>query len=152
VGGAGTRSFQPAMTIQERIALEATRNTPVVLLEQGKICIKGRAISENPVDFFRPLYEWITRYLASSCPKTEVELGFEYINTSSIKWIYAILKEITGIKNLYETIKVIWIYEKGDEDMRELGLIFKSMMICPFLLKEVDWIVNPDQADRKDSL
>ena len=146
MGGEGTRSFQSAMTKQDRIALEATRNTPIVLLEQGKIYIKGRAISENPGEFFRPLYNWITSYITNSCPKTEIELGFEYINTSSIKWIYAILREIAGIKNLYGTIKFIWIYEKGDDDMHELGMIFRSMLECPFSIREVDRIINPSQA------
>jgi hypothetical protein len=150
LGGEGTRSFQPAMTKQDRVAIEATRKTPSVLLEHGKICIKGRAISENPGEFFRPLYDWIIAYINNSCPRTEIEFGFEYINTSSIKWIFAILREVAGIKNLYGTIKVIWIYEKGDDDMRDLGMIFRSMLECPFSIGQVDRIINPDQAGQTE--
>ena len=142
MGAEGNRSFQPAMIHQERIFIEATRKTPFVLLEQGNIIIRGRAISENPGEFFRPLYDWITQYAGSTFPRTEMVLGFEYINTSSIKWVFAMLKEFGALKNSYAFIKVTWNYEKGDEDMCELGLFFKSFLDCSFSVIAVDKILN----------
>jgi hypothetical protein len=130
------------MIQQDSVAIEATRNNPCVVLEVGTICIRGRAISENPGEFFRPLLEWISSYIINPCTNTEIELGFEYINTSSIKWIHAILKEISRIKNSYSSVKVIWNYERDDEDMFELGLIFRSEINCQFILIQVDRISN----------
>jgi hypothetical protein len=132
------------MIKQKSVAVEATRKTPRVLLEQGKIYIKGRAIPENPGEFFRPLYEWISWYIKNPSQRTEIELGFEYINTSSIKWIYAILKEIAGIEDSYARIRVTWNYEREDEDMHELGLMLKSFIDCPFLIIAVDIILDKE--------
>ena len=128
------------MTLSAKLALEATRKTPHVLLTNGRICIKGRAISENPADLFRPVFDWVSNYVSQSYPVTEIELGFEYINTSSIKWIFAILKEIAGSKFSYAGINVIWNYEYGDEDMFELGLILRSIIGCKFTISGVEKI------------
>jgi hypothetical protein len=133
------------MIPQERVAIDATRKTPFVLLQSGKIFIRGRAISENPGDFFRPILEWVRNYITGNYPQTEIELGFEYINTSSIKWIYAILKEIAGSKESFSGIRVTWNYEHGDDDMFELGLIMRSVIGCQFAINGVEKIMVQQQ-------
>jgi hypothetical protein len=68
---------------------------------------------------------------------TSVEFGFEYINTSSTKWIYNIIKLLSGVEDISERVKVIWYHERGDDDMNELGLILMSLVECPFDIVEV---------------
>lgn len=126
------------------ISIAATRKTPWVMFNQGNIVIKGRAISENPGELFRPLHDWVIQYAASAFPRTEIVLGFEYINTSSIKWIFAILKEFGALKNSFAYIRVTWNYESGDEDMAELGYFFKSFIDCPFSVVAVEKIIVPE--------
>ena len=115
-----------------------TKRTPWIILEPGRIFIMGRSIPENPGDFFRPIREWISEYAKNNIEKSKIELGFEYINTSSIKWIFTILKELSEMKEIVKNASVTWYYEHGDEDMCELGFILRSLVECPFIVVEVD--------------
>jgi hypothetical protein len=117
---------------------EPSKRTPWIILEPGKIFIMGRSIPENTGDFYRPVHEWVSKYAQNSIGKTKVELGFEYINTSSTKWIYTILKELSEMKDLLQNARITWYYEQGDEDMCELGFIMRSLVECPFILIEID--------------
>ena len=115
-----------------------TKRTPWIILEPGRVFIMGRSIPENPNDFYRPVQEWVSMYVENHAEKSRIQLGFEYINTSSIKWIFTILRELAGIKEIERNADVTWYYERGDEDMCELGFILRSLVECPFLVVEVD--------------
>jgi hypothetical protein len=121
---------------------EPTKRTPRIILETGKIFIMGRSIPENPTEFYRPVYDWISNFVKVNTHKTKIEFGFEYINTSSTKWIFTILKELSEMKNLAEYANVTWYYELGDDDMCELGFILRSYVDCPFLLVELSQMNN----------
>lgn len=71
---------------------------------------------------------------------TAVELGFDYINSGSTKWLYILLRELSGMDDLTHKTSVSWYYEEGDEDMLELGRIIKSLMECPFRLVQVEYM------------
>lgn len=115
-----------------------TKRTPRIILEPGRILIIGRSIPENPGKFYRPVYDWINHYVSVNGHKTMIELGFEYINTSSTKWIYNIIKQIAGMENLAENVKIVWYYDRGDDDMCELGFILRSLVDCPFFVVETE--------------
>jgi hypothetical protein len=121
----------------DRINKDPSKRTPWILMEPGRIFIMGRSIPENPGDFYRPLLKWISDYIAESPRKTVIDLGFEYINTSSTKWIYAILRELSTMKDVKKKASVKWYYENGDDDMCELGFILRSLIDCPFVVVEV---------------
>lgn len=121
----------------EKFVTEATKTTPWVVLDTGQIIIIGRSIPGNPGDFYRPIYEKINSFVNSSS-RIRIELGFEYLNTSSTKWIYSIIKKLSKLKGLKEKAHIIWYYEQGDEEMCDLGNIFREMVDCPFLLVEVE--------------
>ncbi|MCX6325757.1 MAG: DUF1987 domain-containing protein [Bacteroidia bacterium] len=126
------------MMYPDSFKIEPSRRTPWVILEPGEIFIMGRSITENPGDFYRPVLEWISRYAQNNLKKTKIVLGFEYINSSSTKWIFTILKELSEMKDIVMNVKVTWYYEQGDEDMCELGFILRSLVECPFRVVEVD--------------
>jgi hypothetical protein len=98
----------------------------------------GRSIPENPGEFFRPVHEWVSEYVKNYSGITKIILGFEYINTSSTKWVFTILRTISEMERHGADAKVTWYYEQGDEDMSELGFILRSLVECPFILIEVD--------------
>ena len=120
------------------LLIEPTKKTPWIILESGRILIIGRSISENPADFYRPIHEWVSKYIGESNRMTNIQLGFEFINTTSIKWVYAILKELARIPDMAVRAKISWYYEEGDEDMCDLGFILRSLVNCPFHIVEVD--------------
>lgn len=115
-----------------------TKRTPWIILELGKIFIMGRSIPENPNDFYRSVHGWVADYARDHNEKSKIELGFEYINTSSIKWIFTILRELSEMKEIAKNANVTWYYEHGDEDMCELGFILRSLVECPFIVVEVE--------------
>jgi hypothetical protein len=131
----------------ESFKAEPTKRTPRIILEPGKIFIMWRSIPENPTEFYRPVYDWIASFVKDNTQKVKIDLGFEYINTSSTKWIFTILKEFNEMKNLSEYANVTWYYERGDDDMSELGFIIRSYVECPFLLVEVSQM-NKDRYDK----
>jgi hypothetical protein len=114
-----------------------SKKTPWVILEPGRIFIMGRSIPENPGDFYGPILDWISKYVHNYSGKTKIKLGFEYVNTSSTKWIYTVVKELSGLREIATNAKLAWYYEKGDEDMYELGSILRSLVDCPFDVIEV---------------
>jgi len=126
------------MKYPDKFNKEPSKRTPWIILEPGRIFIMGRSIPENTSDFYRPVFDWISNYSQDYSEKTKIEFGFEYINTSSTKWIFSILKELSEMKELAINARVIWYYELGDEDMCELGFILRSLVECPFILVEVD--------------
>ncbi len=125
------------MALQSLI-IEPTKKTPRIEFTSGRIVISGRSISENPAEFYRPLHEWVAKYALESPRMTEILLGFEFINTTSIKWLFAILKELATIPDIASRAKVSWYYEEGDEDMCDLGFILRSLVNCPFHIIVVD--------------
>lgn len=97
----------------------------------------GRSIVENPSRFYEPAFEWISGLAKDQDVKLKVDLGFEYINSGSIKWLYILLRELAGIKDASSNISVTWYYEEHDEDMHELGYILKSLIDCSFTIVEI---------------
>jgi len=126
------------------LIIEQSKKTPGIILEPGRILIRGRSISENPGEFYRPIHEWIITYTGESEEMTNIQLGFEFINTTSIKWVYAILKELNRIPDLEQHAKISWYYETGDDDMLDLGFILRSLVSCPFQVFEVEDIDKQD--------
>jgi hypothetical protein len=121
----------------ENYEIESSKRTPWIIMEPGKIFIMGRSIPDNPGNLYRPVYNWVLNYIENCNVKTQVDFGFEYINTTSIKWIFTILRELSEMRNLSENANVTWYYEQGDEDMCELGFMLRSLVDCPFIVVEV---------------
>jgi hypothetical protein len=120
------------------IKIEPTKVTPQVLFLEGHLEIRGRSISENSTDFFRPLEDWVAAYVDQTEVRTRVVLAFDFINTASTKWVYAIVKRLAQYRNVHEMISIEWYYEKGDEDQYELGQIIHSFIDCPFIFYETE--------------
>lgn len=126
------------MTYPEKLSIEPTKRSPWIVLEPGRIFVMGRSIIENPSHFYKPGLEWISEFVKGWSGTTRVDLGFEYINTGSIKWLYIFLKRLSADHHMAENAEVTWYYEHGDDDMRELGSILRSLVECPFRFVEVD--------------
>lgn len=126
------------MIYPDSIIKDPSKRTPWIILEPGRIFIMGRSIPENPGEFYRPVFDWISEYVLKYKGKSKIEIGFEYINTSSTKWIFTILKELAGLNGISANASITWYFEQGDEDMGELGFILRSLVDCPFLVVEVN--------------
>jgi hypothetical protein len=126
------------MMYPDSLKNEPSKRIPLILLEPGRIFMMGRSIPDNPGDIFKPVLEWIKEYSANYSGETRIDMGFEYINTSSTKWIFGILKEIAMMNELGKAVYITWYYEQDDDDMLDLGYILRSLIDCPFTLLEVE--------------
>ena len=122
----------------EKLNIKPTKRSPWVVLDNERFFVMGRSIIENPSAFYKPVLSWISDYSKSWKGKTKIDLGFEYINTGSTKWLYLLLRELSGINGISENAIITWYYEEGDEDMRELGFILRSLVNCQFTIMEVN--------------
>ncbi|MBE0676744.1 MAG: DUF1987 domain-containing protein [Bacteroidales bacterium] len=120
-----------------RLYSRATRKTPEVFLQEGGFVIEGRSIPENPRAFYKPLYEWMLEMFAEAGGSPSVDFAFDYLNTASAKWVFIILRDLMATG---KDFKIVWYYERGDDDMLDLGLIYKSLLGCQFVAIEVDEI------------
>jgi hypothetical protein len=120
--------------IQEELYREAKRKTPKVVFRGDRFIIEGRSIPENPRDFYLPLYDWILEKSESAGELMMLEFAFDYLNSASAKWIFLILRDLT-VKG--KKFRVIWSYEKGDDDMRGLAVMYQSLLSFPLTTIEV---------------
>jgi hypothetical protein len=120
----------------ENFNIEGTLKTPSIILEaeRGKLEFSGRSIPENSLEFYRPVVEWVDRYLKNSPEQTIITIKLEYFNTSSSKSLYEIFKKFEHIFKSGNQVLVRWFYEQEDEDMRESGEDFRDLLKIPFEL------------------
>ena len=124
--------------ISERLNIKPTKRSPWVLFEPGRLFVMGRSIIESPSVFYEPAMRWVSRMADSWPANTKIDLGLEYINTGSIKWLYILLRRLAEIREFACNGSINWYYEQGDEDMCELGYMLKSLVECPFRVVEMN--------------
>jgi len=119
----------------DNYSLTSTPKTPKLHFnnETGEFEISGRSIPENSIEFYRPLMEWLDKYLANPKPKTRLSISLEYFNTSSSKCLVEMFRKLEKL-NSQSDVHVIWHYEEEDEDMMESGDDFRKIIKIPIEL------------------
>ena len=60
----------------EKLYIERTDRTPLIeFTTDGKLCLWGTFVPENPAEFYLPLHNWIAKYSNNPEPETVVEIG-----------------------------------------------------------------------------
>lgn len=122
----------------ENIYIKSTRSTPEVSFSEGLLSIRGRSIPEAAAEFYKPLEQWVEIYVTDTEVDTRVVFSFDFINTASTKWVYAIIKKLARYRDVHKRLKVEWYYETGDDELFELGHIIQSFIDCPFIYYETE--------------
>lgn len=120
--------------VMDSIILEPTTETPKVVLDKEKSIFEfsGNSLPEDVTSFYNPIMEWIDDYMANPNQKTELDLSFDYYNTSSSKMILKILEKFREIHRKGYTVVVNWHYMEDDEDMVEAGEDYAEHLKLPF--------------------
>jgi len=120
--------------VMESIILEPTTETPKVVLDKEKSIFEfaGNSLPEDVTSFYNPIMEWIDDYMANPNQKRELDLSFDYYNTSSSKMILKILEKFREIHRKGYTVVVNWHYMEDDEDMVEAGEDYAEHLKLPF--------------------
>ena len=101
----------------------------------GIFKITGMSIHEDPKIFFDPLLDWIKKYFINPQNNIRFKFQFEYINGMSKNRVLRLIKYAihyandNGIK-----CSIDWYYKIDNEDILELGEIYKELVDAPFNL------------------
>lgn len=106
--------------------------------ETGIIKISGRSIPENAIEFYRKLLDWLSAYCAKPQSTTKMEFRFEYMNTSSSKCLWDILKKMENFSNSGNKVVINWYHDEDDEDMMEMGEDLQDVIRIPINIIEVN--------------
>jgi hypothetical protein len=112
--------------------------TPLVDFKTtGQLRIEGSSFSENPLEFYEPLVQWIND-LKKDPPKTiTMTVKLEYFNTSSSKLILYMFKSLESMQvGKLSEVTIVWKYNKIDQDMLESGKDYQSIINIPFVMEE----------------
>ncbi len=117
------------------IILEPTVKTPEVIFdkENNIFQIRGRSISENSMEFYSPIKDWLSAYFKHPNKLTKLILNFDYLNSSSAIQISNIINMFE--KNYKKNIDVllVWQYERGDELIENAGIELNIISDVPFV-------------------
>jgi hypothetical protein len=116
------------------LILEATADTPMVYFDKytGRFEINGVSLPANIFEFYHPIIDWIEGYCKNPNKETLLELKFDYLNSSSTKMILNLISSLEVIIGNGGKVKVIWHYDSGDSEMKEMGEEFASNCDLPF--------------------
>jgi hypothetical protein len=118
--------------MEKHVIQEELKNCPGIVYygDNNLLEIVGRSIPENPELIFRRLDEWITLHF-DKAKELNVNIQLEYINSGSSKYLYEVLKRLTGFGRSGNTVKMKWLYEEDDEAMLELGEHYRDTAGIP---------------------
>jgi len=119
------------------LIIEKTHNTLNVVLdkENNKFFFEGRSVTENAVDFFKPITDWLYEYKKEPLDETIVNVDIEYYNTSTSMLLLDILNLFDKINKSGKFVKIIWNYLEEDFDILEAGEDYSSILNLPFEFK-----------------
>jgi hypothetical protein len=125
--------------MEKVIIQEESKNSPGIIYytDTNILELSGRSIAENPEIIFRRLDEWISLHFEKDKTLT-ANIQLEYINSGSSKYLYEILKRLTGFSRTGHNVKIKWLYEEDDEAMLELGEHYRDTAGIPL---EIEMIV-----------
>lgn len=124
----------------KHLIIEKSNNTPYFELNRtsGYLKLEGRAIPENPSDFFAPIVSAIDEYFESPQEKTRFDMNLEYINSGSSKYLLSLFRDLQKHGQKGNDILINWYYEEDDEDMLEAGEDYQSILKIPFKMIEME--------------
>ncbi len=114
----------------ENLYIAATDCTPKIFFDQNNHVfeIRGSSYLENTVEFYTPIFSWLTEYLTPlDDASLTVNIELVYFNSSSSRILLEFFDTLNE-KVLQGTVSidVNWFYESEDEDMLEFGEDFQQ--------------------------
>lgn len=107
--------------------LQRTKTTPQTLINEGFMSLSGKAFPIGQHSFYNQLNKQVEKYSKRPAKKTFVEMDLSFINASSKRFIVEFFNQLEYLNNKGFKVGVKWWYDKDDEDVMELGEIYKSM-------------------------
>lgn len=118
----------------EALNIERTEKTPLVYFspEEGRFEITGKSIPDDAEAFYRPILDWLDKYVESPVKENVFDVNLDFFNISSSKRLLFILYKLNEIAEAGANIVLRWHYDENDDDMYEVGQDFAFMVKIPF--------------------
>jgi hypothetical protein len=116
--------------------IEGTNGTPSVSfnVDKGILTMGGKSLPEDAVGFYKTIDESLNEFIVEKNDNLlTITCEFVYINTSSSKALYNLLKK--AVENLKHNVSIVWGYEEDDEDLQEQGQDFADALGVNFKYK-----------------
>ena len=113
-----------------RSHLPASKSTPEVIIDlsEGIFAMKGVCIPEDSIAFFSPILDDLKNQLPQVTESVVCTFDLDYFNSSSLKGIFFILKQVDEANTLGKDIKVHWVVQEDDEFMVDSAESFASLI------------------------
>jgi len=124
----------------ERIYIEKTKKAPLIhiSLEENIFQIKGPSFSEDIIEIYTPVIEWIENEMPKLDKEIFCEFYFTVLNSASHKKIFQILIKLNSLLDDGKDVKIKWYYDEDDEDIMEMGEDLIDLINLPFELISVE--------------
>lgn len=122
------------LTIFINMIIAPTRNTPFVCLDSrsGIMTFRGKSSPGSAMLFFLPIIKKLRAQLVEHRNNVVINIALVYFNTSSAKCLYDILKLLSHSRKHGTNVTVNWYYEVWDEDMKETGEDYETVVGMAF--------------------
>jgi len=122
-----------------RAIISETAFTPSVRIshEDQRIIITGPSRLEDPSIFYEKLTEVVNETIINFKSRFTIEFKLNYLNSSSSKWLFHILKNIQNRYGANKVMHINWYYDVDDENILEAGEVFQNLLHIPFSMIQV---------------
>lgn len=122
----------------EILHIEPYLQTPEVNFDpsSGVLLISGKSYPSDAVEFYQPIIEWAEKYVDTPSESTEIICEIEYLNSASQKQLVEFLFVFKKLHAEGHSIKVLWKYEEGDDDILSVGELIQHELEIPFDYQE----------------
>ena len=120
--------------------IKETLFTPSVKIfqDEHKIVISGQSRLEDPSPFYEKLLLLLDESIVDFKTHTSIDFMLNYLNSSSSKWLFHILKDIQVKFQGKKIITINWYFDSDDDSMLEAGEVFQSLLSLPFNILETN--------------
>ena len=115
------------------LKIAGSEDTPEINFNSAtnEFTISGRSLPEDVTSFYKPVFEWLEKFLETNI-KAVFKFKLEYFNTASSKIILDILMKLEEIAADKNNVNIEWFYDESDDDMLEAGEEYKDLVEIPF--------------------
>ena len=113
----------------ESLIIKGTEKTPEINFnfQSGKLFVGGRSYSSDAFDFYKPINEWLNKYLESPKENTILEVNVDYFHSVSVKYLTTIIKKVSQLNETGKSITIVWFHEKDENNEDETYDLGKSI-------------------------
>lgn len=113
---------------------EPNKHKPSIVFDTKTetLSIIGSSFPENANVVYNPVIKWVDKYNFNDLNLLIVKISLDYINTSTSKKLFELLRKLNDVYQDTKNIKVEWEYIEDDEDMYESAKYYSGLVDIPF--------------------